>query len=46
MFLIIILAIGYLILKKRIYRFDRKKRISDSDCTAKKKHNIKKGPFF
>ena len=35
MFLIISYIIGYLILKKRIYGFDRKKRISDSDCTAK-----------
>ena len=24
-------------IKKRVYRFDRKKRISDSDCTAKNK---------
>ena len=38
--------IGYLILKnERIYRFDRKKRISDSDCTAKNAW-YKKGPFF
>ena len=31
--------------KKRIYRFDRKKRISDSDCTAKNTW-YKKGPLF
>ena len=46
MFLIIIYILLYIIyiyyiydrifnLKKRIYRFDRQKQISDSDCTAK-----------
>ena len=32
--------------KKRIYRFDRKKRISDSDCTAKNTWYKRKNALF
>ena len=33
-------------LKKRIYRFDRKKRISDSDCAAKNTQYKRKNALF